>query len=166
MYDVFAPALTALNIFGLLLSVFLMVKGLKFPSTKDCGSSGSWVIDFMWGTELYPRVFGVDIKRFINCRFSMTFWMLAGLSFAFKSYTLHGVVDYGLLLSAVSQYIYLVKFFMWEIGYMRSIDIIVDRAGFEIQWGCLVWVPSLYVPILNHSNTRRRVAFECDWVTG
>ena len=53
MYDVFAPALTTLNIFGLLLSVFLMVKGLKFPSTKDCGSSGSWVIDFMWGTELY-----------------------------------------------------------------------------------------------------------------
>jgi 7-dehydrocholesterol reductase len=27
---------------------------------------------------------------------------------------------------------------------MRSIDIIVDRAGFEIQWGCLVWVPCLY----------------------
>ena len=34
----------------------------------------------------------------------MTFWMLAGLSFAFKSYTMHGVVDYGLLFSAVSQY--------------------------------------------------------------
>ena len=27
---------------------------------------------------------------------------------------------------------------------MRSIDIIVDRAGFEIQWGCLVWVPAVY----------------------
>ncbi len=26
----------------------------------------------------------------------------------------------------------------------RSIDIIVDRAGFEIQWGCLVWVPAVY----------------------
>ena len=36
------------------------------------------------------------------------------------------------------------KFFVWEIGYMRSIDIIVDRAGWEIQWGCLVWVPSVY----------------------
>lgn len=30
------------------------------------------------------------------------------------------------------------------MGYMRSIDIIVDRAGFEIQWGCLVWVPAVY----------------------
>ena len=27
---------------------------------------------------------------------------------------------------------------------MRSIDIIVDRAGWEIQWGCLVFVPSVY----------------------
>jgi len=48
------------------------------------------------------------------------------------------------MLGAVSQYLYLVKFFEWEIGYMRSIDIIVDRAGWEIQWGCLVWVPSVY----------------------
>jgi 7-dehydrocholesterol reductase len=38
-------------------------------------------------------------------------------------------VDYGLLLSALSTYLYLCKFFVWEIGYLRSIDIIVDRAG-------------------------------------
>eukprot|EP00035_Acanthoeca_spectabilis_P016912 m.353068 g.353068 ORF g.353068 m.353068 type:complete len:221 (-) comp16587_c0_seq4:7596-8258(-) len=74
----------------------------------------------------------------------MTFWQLAGLSFAYKSYTIHGEIDWGLTLSAVSQYLYLFKFFMWEIGYLRSIDIIVDRAGWEIQWGCLVFVPSVY----------------------
>ena len=45
----------------------------------------------------------------------MTFWMLAGLSFAYRSYTLHGAWDYGLLLGAISQYIYLVKFFVWEM---------------------------------------------------
>ena len=89
--------------------VAFVVQGLNFPSTADCGSSGSFFKDFTWGTELYPRVFGVDIKRFINCRFSMTFWMLAGLSYSYKSFTLHGEVDYGLLLSAVSQYLYLVK---------------------------------------------------------
>uniref|UniRef100_A0A7S4BI37 7-dehydrocholesterol reductase n=2 Tax=Chrysotila carterae TaxID=13221 RepID=A0A7S4BI37_CHRCT len=27
---------------------------------------------------------------------------------------------------------------------MRSIDIIIDRAGFYETWGCLVWVPSVY----------------------
>jgi len=74
----------------------------------------------------------------------MTFWQLAGVSFLARSYATHGFLDYGLLFAALSQYIYLFKFFMWEIGYMRSIDIIVDRAGFYETWGCLVWVPSVY----------------------
>ncbi|KAL7482421.1 hypothetical protein ACHAW6_008096 [Cyclotella cf. meneghiniana] len=145
MYDVFPSSLAFLNIFGIVFCIFLMLKGIYFPSTEDNGSSGSWVKDYLWGTELYPRVFGLDLKRFINCRFSMTYWQLAGLSFCYRSYLLHGnVMDWGLFFSALSQYIYLVKFFFWEMGYMRSIDIIVDRAGYEIQWGCLVWVPSVY----------------------
>lgn len=144
IYDVIMPLMGVLNVFGLAFCLVLYVKGLYFPSTQDCGSSGSFIIDYYWGTELYPRILGVDVKLFVNCRFSMTFWMLSGLSYAYRSSTMHGVVDYGLLLSAVSQYLYLCKFFAWEIGYMRSIDIIVDRAGFYETWGCLVFVPSLY----------------------
>ncbi|CAJ1433341.1 unnamed protein product [Effrenium voratum] len=144
IYDVFPGTVAFLNIFGMVFCIFLMLKGLYFPSTRDHGSSGSLVKDYLWGTELYPRVLGFDLKRFINCRFSMTYWQLAGLSFCYRSYTLHGAMDWGLFFSAVSQYLYLFKFFMWEMGYMRSIDIIVDRAGFEIQWGCLVWVPAVY----------------------
>mmetsp|Transcript_6500 Transcript_6500/g.16055 ORF Transcript_6500/g.16055 Transcript_6500/m.16055 type:complete len:431 (-) Transcript_6500:540-1832(-) len=145
MYDLFPESVAFLNIFGLVFCVFLTVKGIYFPSTQDSGSSGSLFKDFVWGTELYPRIFGLDLKRFVNCRFSMTFWQLAGLSFCYRSYILRGnTVDWGLFFSALSQYIYLFKFFLWEMGYMRSIDIIVDRAGFEIQWGCLVWVPAVY----------------------
>mmetsp|Transcript_38593 Transcript_38593/g.82341 ORF Transcript_38593/g.82341 Transcript_38593/m.82341 type:complete len:540 (-) Transcript_38593:53-1672(-) len=145
LYDLFPSGLAFLNIFGIVFCVFLMFKGIYFPSTQDNGSSGSWVKDYLWGTELYPRVFGLDLKRFINCRFSMTFWQLAGFSFCYRSYVLHGnVMDWGLFFAALSQYLYLVKFFFWEMGYMRSIDIIVDRAGYEIQWGCLVWVPAVY----------------------
>jgi 7-dehydrocholesterol reductase len=144
IYDVFPTLIAALNIFGVLFCAFLTYKGLHFPSTADSGSSGSIVKDYLWGTELYPRIRNWDLKRFINCRFSMTFWQLAGLSFAYKSYTLHGKYDYGLIFAALSQYLYLFKFFLWEMGYMRSIDIIVDRAGFEIQWGCLCYVPAVY----------------------
>ena len=90
MYDNFPGYIAFLNIFGLAFCVFLNIKGLNFPSTGDCGSSGSRVKDFLWGTELYPRIFNWDLKRFINCRFSMSFWQLAGLSFAYRSYTIHG----------------------------------------------------------------------------
>lgn len=144
IYDRFPSSLAFLNIFGIVFCIFLMLKGIHFPSTEDNGSSGSWVKDYLWGTELYPRIFGLDLKRFINCRFSMTFWQLAGFSFCYRSYVLHGSIDWGLFFAALSQYLYLVKFFVWEMGYMRSIDIIVDRAGYEIQWGCLVWVPAVY----------------------
>ncbi|RYY32672.1 hypothetical protein EON62_05075, partial [archaeon] len=33
------------------------------------------------------------------------------------------------------------QFFWWETGYLASIDIMHDRAGYYICWGCLVWVP-------------------------
>lgn len=165
LFDQFVGSVAFLNIFGVVFCVFLTLKGLYFPSTDDSGSSGSWVKDFLWGTELYPRVFGLDLKRFINCRFSMTFWQLSGLSFCYRSWTLHGEqIDWGLLFAAISLYIYLVKFFIWEMGYMRSIDIIVDRAGFEIQWGCLVWVPAVYTfhmrfLVMNPSGLSFEVAF-------
>jgi len=145
LFDHFPQLLGALNVFGLAFCLLLYVKGLYFPSGPDHGVSGNgFLFDYYWGTELYPRLLGVDVKKFVNCRFSMTFWQLAGLSFTMASYERHGALDPGLLLCAVSQYLYLVKFYLWEIGYMRSIDIIVDRAGFYETWGCIVWVPSVY----------------------
>ena len=87
-------------------------------------SGGGFVFDYYWGMELYPRICGVDVKKFVNCRFSMTFWQLAGLSFCAASRELHGRVDPGLLLCALSQFLYLAKFYVWEIGYMRSIGFI------------------------------------------
>ena len=39
---------------------------------------------------------------------------------------------------------FVAKFFWWEAGYFSTLDIILDRAGYYICWGCLVWVPCLY----------------------
>eukprot|EP00928_Gymnodinium_smaydae_P087044 TRINITY_DN7139_c0_g2_i1.p1 TRINITY_DN7139_c0_g2~~TRINITY_DN7139_c0_g2_i1.p1 ORF type:complete len:494 (+),score=93.85 TRINITY_DN7139_c0_g2_i1:59-1483(+) len=144
-FEHFAAMAGTLNLFGLLFCAGLYVKGFVAPSGPDCGSSGRGILfDYYWGMELYPRIFGVDVKKFVNCRFSMTFWMLAGISFTAASYEKHNKIDPGLMLCALSTFIYLFKFYIWEIGYMRSIDIIVDRAGFYETWGCLLWVPCLY----------------------
>jgi 7-dehydrocholesterol reductase len=149
IYDLFPATLGALNAFGLVFCVGLYVKGRVAPCgtglPPDAGCSGAgFIFDYYWGMELYPRIFGVDVKKFVNCRFSMSYWQLAGISFAYRSYTLHGQLDPAIVLVALSQYIYLVKFFYWEIGYMRSIDIIVDRAGFYETWGCFTFVPAVY----------------------
>jgi len=86
VYDHFDEFLGTLTIFSHVLCIFLHVKGLLWPSTSDCGTSGNPVFDYYWGTELYPRVAGVDIKVFTNCRFGMTVWPLLVAIFTLKVY--------------------------------------------------------------------------------
>ena len=149
-YDQIMPMVGTLNLVALIFCVYLYIKGCTHPSTADVTFSGEGVIfDYFCGIELYPRILGVDVKKIVNCRFSMTFWMNFGLSCVAASYKMHGEYDWGLCWCAGLTFCYLVKFFLWEIGYMRSIDIILDNAGFYETWGCLVWVPCMYT---NHMH--------------
>ena len=127
VYDRFDEVLVTLTLFSLVFCLVLQFKGYFFPSSSDHGSSGNLLFDFYWGTELYPRVLGIDVKVFTNCRFGMTVWPLLCLIFALKSYELHGFVD-SMWVSCFLQMVYFTKFFWWEAGYMRTIDIMVDRA--------------------------------------
>lgn len=40
--------------------------------------------------------------------------------------------------------VYCLKFFIWETGYWRTMDIAHDRAGYYLCWGCLNWVTCIY----------------------
>ncbi|XP_052778209.1 uncharacterized protein LOC128215561 isoform X2 [Mya arenaria] len=148
VYDRFGELLAFMNVFALLFVFFLCLKGIYFPSSTDSGKTGGgFIFDYYWGTELYPRVLGFDVKVFTNCRFGMTIWPLLVCIYALKSYELHGFVD-SMFVTTVLQLAYITKFFSWEAGYMQTIDIIVDRAGYYICWGCLCWLPALY-PIVS-----------------
>lgn len=155
IFDNFGGILGALNIFSLFFCLFLYYKGRFFPSSTDSGASGNPIFDYYWGTELYPRVFGWDLKMFTNCRFAMMGWPLIIISFAAKQSQLYGLSD-SMLVSISLQLIYITKFFFWETGYLRSLDIMHDRAGYYICWGCLVWVPAVYLSptlyLVNHPN--------------
>ncbi len=153
IYDNLGPLLGALNAFSLIFCLMLYLKGRYAPSSTDCGSSGNFIFDFFWGMELYPRFFGWDVKMFTNCRFGMMGWGIIILSFAAKQNELYGLTD-AMVVSVLLQLIYIAKFFIWEGGYLRSMDIMHDRAGYYICWGCLVWVPAVYTSpalyLVNH----------------
>jgi 7-dehydrocholesterol reductase len=124
------------NAFGLIFCLFLYFKGLVAPSCTESGSLGKGFINDYWhGTDQYPRLFGIDVKLMINCRFSMMYWFLMSISCIFASYKYNDYLDPAVLYCGALQAIYLWKFFKWESGYMNSIDIIVDRGGFMILWG-------------------------------
>ena len=148
VYDNFAGIIGALNISSLAFCLLLYFKGRFFPSGPDGALSGNFVVDYFWGTELYPRILGWDVKMFTNCRFGLMSWPIIVLSFAAKQAELGGLSD-SMVVALVVMLAYLAKFFIWETGYLCSIDIMHDRAGFMICWGCLVWVPAVYTsPIL------------------
>ncbi len=143
IYDNFGFILGALNIASLLFCAFLYLKGRFAPSSTDYSVTGNILFDYYWGTELYPRVAGLNLKMFITCRFGMMSWVIILLSYLAKQDQLVGLSD-SLLVSVALQIIYVTKFYFWETGYWRSLDIMHDRAGFYICWGCMVWVPCVY----------------------
>jgi 7-dehydrocholesterol reductase len=143
IYDHFGELIGALNVLSLVFCLMLYIKGRYFPSSSDSGMTGNFLFDFYWGTELYPRILGLDIKMFTNCRFGMMSWGLIVLSFAGKQSELFGMST-GMIVAVTLQLVYVAKFFWWETGYLSSLDIMHDRAGFYICWGCMVWVPSVY----------------------
>jgi len=146
VYDKLENFIASMNLFALLFCVGLYVKGSVAPSSTDSGLSGNMIFDYYWGTELYPRIFDFDVKVFTNCRFGMTGWALMCVSFALKQAEDLNTAfpTNSIMISAALQVIYLAKFHIWERGYMYTIDIMHDRAGYYICWGCLVWVPIVY----------------------
>lgn len=136
--------MASLNVFALVFCFFLYLKGIFFPSGADSGSTGNFVFDYYWGTELYPRILGWDVKMWTNCRFGMMGWPLLLLCFVDKQMQLRGSLGSGLAVSVIIQLIYITKFFWWETGYLSSIDIMHDRAGFYICWGCMAFLPCVY----------------------
>jgi 7-dehydrocholesterol reductase len=169
VYDHFGEIIGALNIFSLVFCAFLYFKGRYFPSTTDFGISGNPIFDYYWGTELYPTVAGWNVKMFTNCRFGMMGWPLILLSFAAKQSELYGLSD-SMVVAIGLQLLYVGKFFWWETGYLRSLDIMHDRAGFYICWGCLVWVPAIYTSstlyLVNHPNHLGPIAAGAIFVLG
>jgi len=144
IYNNFGYFLGTFNIIAVTLCSFLYLKGKTFPSKGEHGTTGSAILDYYWGMELYPRIFDIDIKQFTNCRFGMTLWAILILVHLHKHYELNGVLSNSIIVSGLLQLVYIIKFFTWETGYFNTIDIMHDRAGFYICWGCLVFLPIIY----------------------
>ncbi|MDR3492235.1 MAG: 7-dehydrocholesterol reductase [Gammaproteobacteria bacterium] len=144
IYDNLGSIIGALNIFSLVLCAAFYLKGRYSPSSSDNGITGNIIFDYYWGTELYPKILNLHLKKFITCRFGMMSWAVILISYMAKQYQLYGYLSNSMIISVALQIIYIAKFYVWETGYLCSLDMMHDRAGFYICWGCMVWVPCIY----------------------
>lgn len=141
----FIPFILTCNILGLLFVIYLYNKDKNdyFDKEEDDKKGHSALFKFYRGLKFHPTIFGVDIKQWTNCRFGMIAWQLIILIFAFYMYHNAGF-NWAMFVSVLLQTIYIGKFFHWETGYFNTLDITLDRAGYYICWGCLVFLPALY----------------------
>ena len=134
------------------LCVWLYVRG-AWVSTRsaDYSTLHHVVGDFYTGRELHPRFpwGGIDVKQFTNCRFGMMLWALIVVSAFGAEYKVAGLAQMRIshLVAFLLQMGYLGKFFWWERGYFATLDMMHDRAGFYLCWGCINWVPCVYAQI-------------------
>lgn len=119
---------------ALALCAYLHERPDRVPAPHAPGVRG-----FFWGRSLHPRIRGFDVKQMVNSRIGMMYWALLALSYVHVR-----PADVPLACCAASQLLYIGKFFAWERGYFYTLDIMHDRAGYYLLWGCLVWVPHLY----------------------
>jgi len=85
-------------------------------------------------------MFGILVKQFTNCRLGMMSW---GLTLMIAAAQRSGLSN-AMFVCVTLQLLYIAKFFCWERGYLQTMDMAHDRAGFYICWGCLVWPPAVY----------------------
>lgn len=144
IYDNFMYLIGALNLLGLILSVLLFIKGICLPSTTDVANAGL-IYGFFQGIELHPQILRCNIKLFTNSRFGMMGWALLLLSYAHKQHQATGEISDSMGVAMSLQLIYIMKFFYWEQGYTRTMDITHDRAGFYIVSVYCIYIVSFFI---------------------
>jgi len=148
IYDLFVFC-KALNYVGITLciSLFLNSRIFKLKDLNEPKFTGSYLLDFYKGVELHPKTdTNEEMKILINSRFGMMFWGVIAELFFFKAEN-----RFSLKICALLQLIYITKFFIWEMDYVKTIDIAYDRCGYYLFWGCICYLPVFYsTPLIYH----------------
>ena len=71
-------------------------------------------------------------------------WILLDYAFAARQYKLHGRLTDSMLISVLSQTLYVLDALYMEPAMLTTIDVTTDGFGFMLAFGDLVWLPFTY----------------------
>jgi 7-dehydrocholesterol reductase len=145
LIGIYPNVIITLNVYGLIVATLLYFKGKYYPNCLSREITGSLVRDFYVGTELYPKVWDLQVKVFTNCRFGMTLWSILMVSCMAYQFDKLGYVSGGMIASSIVMGTYLIKFFWWETGYYQTLDIAHDKCGYYLCYGCIAFLPLFYI---------------------
>ena len=140
IYENIGILLLSLNFYALVLCYYLYLSAKE----KGFNDYNNKLQRFYLGQELYPMFSNINIKFFTNCRFGMMLWSVLLVIYMNCQSILYNSINTSMYVNFCLQMIYIFKFYKWEKGYTYSLDIMHDKAGYYICWGCIVWVPFFY----------------------
>ena len=137
LYSHFLALFAVANLFAFAFSGWLFRRG-----AREQRPSGFWR-GFYFGTELNPSLLGVDLKLF-SYRPSLIALALFNASFAAAQYEAHGQITSAMALYQAFSFIYVLNYFQFEGGMLRTWDIVSERFGWMLVWGDYALVPFFY----------------------
>ncbi|CAN8067558.1 unnamed protein product [Agarophyton chilense] len=134
----YAHLFVATNLYALVLSTYLFVKG-RLSRPPNWLKPRSMLSDFVMGSELNPFLFGVNLK-FFSYRPSMCGWLIVNLSFLAKQYETHGFISGRMMLYQITTAWYIWDYFVHETKIVSTWDIIAEHFGLMLVWGDYVFI--------------------------
>ncbi|KAG8630077.1 hypothetical protein KVT40_001696 [Elsinoe batatas] len=153
----YIPLLTTNVIIAYALATFVYVRSFSVTQPKDPkdrelavgGTTGNMIYDWYIGRELNPVVdlpfIGtMDIKTFMEVRPGMLGWIILDLAFVMRQWKTYGYVTDSILITTITQTIYMLDAVYVESAIMTQMDITTDGFGFMLSFGDLAWLPFTY----------------------
>eukprot|EP00461_Guttulinopsis_vulgaris_P004623 UN04625 len=152
-YDNFIQLFTSSWIFSFTLSIGLYIHSRLTVPNNDAqisnplnllslhGNSNYALYDFWMGRTLNPRCGFLDLKYVIELRPGLHLWAFLNISNLFAQYRNLGFVSWGMIMTCIGQYYYVLDSNISEKAILSTIDIISDGFGFMLCFGSLTWVP-------------------------
>ncbi|EDQ88368.1 uncharacterized protein MONBRDRAFT_26465 [Monosiga brevicollis MX1] len=149
--DVYPDLIRASTVIGFSVALFLYARACIWPTCPVAKAPkltlGGIIEQFYSGLELYPSFDGrnLQIKNWTNCRWGMTLWLIFASLFALDNFKRNDGMTWGMLAHTTVMHAYLFKFFWWEHGYYHTLDIMHDRVGYYLAYGCISFLPLVYL---------------------
>ncbi|RLU86993.1 hypothetical protein CTZ27_24800 [Streptomyces griseocarneus] len=140
-----SPALfVAANVLAFAASGALYATGRRRCAGAGQGSGATTPLrQWFLGTELSPRLAGVDLKLF-SYRPSLIGLFLCNISWAAAQYVDRGELGGRMILYQAMVLLYVANYFQFEYGMLHTWDIKAERFGWMLVWGDFVLVPFFY----------------------
>jgi Delta14-sterol reductase len=156
IWDNYIPLLTSNIIFSFSLATYVYIASFSVKHKNSDkrelaagGATGNLIYDWFIGRELNPRIklplFGeIDIKSFMEIRPGLLGWIVLDCAMVARQYRNYGFVSDSIILSTVSQAVYVFDCLYMEPAILTTIDIISDGFGFMLSFGDVAWLPFTY----------------------